>query len=171
MAIFNFNKQFDAATPIIPRNREYEKPRASNKRRDITTQVRDWLYSKGLTETWIKPGGSTIWYCIGRPILQMSVTPEGYCQIVLKEWAIFEIGASSLVDSLSSIMVVKCSRDLKLVKPFLRLALDQPEWAWLRDVDRIRERLTDERMIKLEEIFIDGIDLHEEAFYAYEDAA
>ena len=171
MAIFNHNRQFVAATPIIPRNRDYEKSQASTKGRDITTQVRDWLHSKNLTETWIKPGAMTVWNFNGRPALKLATTQEGFCQVIIEEWVLFEIGSSGLMESLSSALLVKSSRDLKLVKPFLRLALNQPEWEWLRDWDLITERMTDHRMEKLESIFIDGIVMDEEAVFAHKNAA
>lgn len=171
MAIFNRSRQFDTATPIIPRHRDFEKPRASNRRRDITTQVRHWLHSKDLIESWVKPGAKTVWHYNGRPMLTLTPTQDGFCQITLEEWVVIEIGSCGLMDSLSSNLVVKSSRDLKLVKPFLRLALDQPEWAWLRDVDLIMDRMADHRMTKLEAIFVDGIVLNEEAVFAYKAAA
>nr|WP_281720955.1 hypothetical protein [Nitrosomonas nitrosa] len=171
MTVFQPFEHFARSTPTVPRNRAYETQRVSHGRRDITTQVRDWLHSKGFAESWRRYQASTVWNFNGRPALTLSITPDGYCQIVLQEWVRLEIGTCGLINSLSATWQIRSSRELKLVKPFLRLAMGLSESDWLRDVAYITERLSDHRLEKLESIFVDGITLNEERLIPVRNAA
>jgi len=157
MSILNRNQQFANATPIIPRNRKYEKLRAPKKPRDITTQVRDWFHSRGLTEAWINPGAWTKWSFNGLPMLELSTTKEKTCKVRINARVRLAIGKSELINRMSHTMQIANAYDLHMVKPFIRLALEQSESEWLRDVNLIRERMTDHRMAVLQSIFAEGI--------------
>jgi hypothetical protein len=162
MSIHYKEKTFAGASPAIPRNRKYETPKAKSQPRDICTQVRDTLHSQESKEIWKDHGTPTVWCFQNREAFEITTPKKGLCQIVIRPWVRDEIGKCGLINRLSGTWHIRNANDVRLIKPFIRMAKNQSEGNWLRDVQLIKDRLTGSEMKRLQQIFVHGIYANED---------
>lgn len=153
------------STLLIPRNQRYETKKKPSPPRDVTTQVRDWFHAAGMNETWIEPGSLSDWSLNQRLVLTITRRDPKNCQIVLRPWVVREIGATGLINRLSHTVIVKRGSDLRLIKPFIRLALNQSERRHREDSKLIKHWLASDDLKQLRRIFRNGLYPCEEAVF------
>mgnify|MGYP003671795329 CR=1 FL=1 len=164
MSIFNPNSQFSSAPPVIRRCKKYESKKLPTMRRDIATQVRDWLHSQDMTEEWYGFTEPTVWRIDGRPAVDLSITEEGVCHISIRRWVRQEIGKSGFINRMSRVWVLRSGADLHLIKPLIRLALNPSNAEWLRDTELMKQRLIGPSSLAVFGIFHHGLRVTPEVF-------
>lgn len=148
MSIFPSPAQFAGLPFLIPRVRRYETIKQPSPRRDTVTQIRDWFHSAKMKETHVDRGTSTLWLVNGRPAFELSIEDKKTCLIQIRPWAVKEIKRRGLINRMSHTLRVKNGGELKLIKPFIRLATNQHPTRHVKDCRQIRRQLEDKQKAK-----------------------